>query len=570
MMNISGKKKIHLSQFKNYAWILAVVWTIFIIASLIWNVVHERQDALENALIQARISYEKDILYRRWNASHGGVYVPVTNETQPNPYLSHIPERDIKTPTGELLTLINPACMTRQVNELIKKETGISGHITSLKPIRPENAPDPWEARALESFEHGKTEISSIERIEGKDCFRLMRHFITEEACLKCHGAQGYKTGDIRGGISVSIPMEPLWAIMRGHIRTLMIAHGLLWLLGIGGIIFGAQKIGKSEQNYQNLFINVPIGLYRTSPKGEIIDVNPALLEILGYIDRTSLLGMNTADTYANPEDRIQWKTLMEREGGVHNYQKQLQRMDGKIIWVNENTQAIRDAEGRTLCYEGSFEDITERKLAEEALKESEAKYRALAEQIPAITYIADLDEASTTLYISPQILSILGVSQTEYMADSDYWRKHVHSDDYDRVRAEVALSHAQGQKFESEYRMLAKDGRIVWIRDEAMIMPNDTGKPLCLQGIMQDITQHKRMEEEREELIHGLQEALAKVKKLSGLLPICASCKKIRDDKGYWNQIESYIQEHSEADFSHGICPECARKLYPDLYKEK
>ncbi len=85
---------------------------------------------------------------------------------------------------------------------------------------------------------------------------------------------------------------------------------------------------------------------------------------------------------------------------------------------------------------------------------------------------------------------------------------------------------------------------------------------------LQNEIEERKRVESERERLIHGLQEALAEVKTLSGLLPICASCKKIRDDKGYWNQIESYISEHSEAEFSHGICPECAKKLYPEFYK--
>lgn len=84
--------------------------------------------------------------------------------------------------------------------------------------------------------------------------------------------------------------------------------------------------------------------------------------------------------------------------------------------------------------------------------------------------------------------------------------------------------------------------------------------------GIVRDISNRKRMEKEREELIQRLQDALSRVKKLSGLLPICASCKKIRDDKGYWNQIETYIRAHSEADFSHGICPECAKKLYPEI----
>ena len=84
------------------------------------------------------------------------------------------------------------------------------------------------------------------------------------------------------------------------------------------------------------------------------------------------------------------------------------------------------------------------------------------------------------------------------------------------------------------------------------------------------DITERKRAEEERERLIGELKEALAKVKTLSGLIPICASCKKIRDDRGYWNQIESYIHEHSDADFSHGICPDCMKKLYPDFCEDE
>jgi hypothetical protein len=84
----------------------------------------------------------------------------------------------------------------------------------------------------------------------------------------------------------------------------------------------------------------------------------------------------------------------------------------------------------------------------------------------------------------------------------------------------------------------------------------------------LRDITARKQLEAEREELIHTLQDALVRVKTLSGLLPICANCKKIRDDQGYWHQVEVYIHEHSEADFSHGICPECGMKLYPQLYE--
>ena len=84
-----------------------------------------------------------------------------------------------------------------------------------------------------------------------------------------------------------------------------------------------------------------------------------------------------------------------------------------------------------------------------------------------------------------------------------------------------------------------------------------------------EEIAARKRIEQEREELIARLREALAKIRTLRGLLPICVSCKKIRDDSGYWNQLESYLREHSEADFTHGLCPECAQRLYPDLYEK-
>ena len=95
----------------------------------------------------------------------------------------------------------------------------------------------------------------------------------------------------------------------------------------------------------------------------------------------------------------------------------------------------------------------------------------------------------------------------------------------------------------------------------------NIRGKDYILT-VVTDITDRRQAEKEKEQLIADLQSVLSQVKTLSGLLPICASCKKIRDDQGYWNQIESYIRAHSEAEFSHGICPECAKKLYPKFLK--
>lgn len=218
-MKDSEEFNIRSSRLVIFAWVLAVVWTLIITASLVWNVIQGRRNTLEAARIQARAAFEKDVIYRRWNAEYGGVYVLLTERTQPNPYLD-VPERDITTPLGRSLTLINPAYMTRQVHELAEEQYGVLGHITSLNPIRPDNAPDPWETEALRTFERGKTEYSSVEKIEGKEYMCLMRPLITEKGCLKCHAAQGYEEGDISGGISVSVPLEPLWAISRMHVLT--------------------------------------------------------------------------------------------------------------------------------------------------------------------------------------------------------------------------------------------------------------------------------------------------------------------------------------------------------------
>ena len=219
-----------------------MIWALGIFASLGWNIYQLRQSILRAAQTSAEISYNKDLIYRRWVSIQGGVYVPVSEMTPANPYLK-VPNRDIMTSNGLLLTLVNPAYMTRQVNELTMEMGDFQGHITSLNPIRPENRPDPWETDALKKFERGTKESVSIEMTSGKEYFRFMRPFVTEKACLKCHAIQGYKEGDIRGGISVSIPMEPLRAIERSRMVELTIAHGFLWMIGLVGIGAGTKRL---------------------------------------------------------------------------------------------------------------------------------------------------------------------------------------------------------------------------------------------------------------------------------------------------------------------------------------
>ena len=211
----------------------ALVWTAVVALSLLWDIAETEDTILELVKAEAQGNINKDMAYRRWAAGHGGVYVPITAETPPNPHLKHVDERDIVTPAGKELTLVNPAYMTRQVHEFNRGRYGVQGSLTSLKPIRPENAPDAWQRQALLALDRGAKQVASVTEIEGVRHLRLMRSMVTEERCLKCHEHQGYKVGDIRGGISVSVSMAGYEAIMGQHLFWEALGHGCMWLLGL-------------------------------------------------------------------------------------------------------------------------------------------------------------------------------------------------------------------------------------------------------------------------------------------------------------------------------------------------
>ena len=250
MDNTNRKKAKHPRLFL-YTLALSLTWTVFITSGLVWNISHEKGITIETARIQARIAYEKDVIYRRWNTIHGGVYVPVTDETQPNPFMSNIPHRDITSSSGRSLTLMNPDYMMRQVDELALEEYDVRGHITSLNPTRKENNPDPWETKALESFNEGETEVSEIQIIENQEYMRLIRPLITEEGCMQCHAKQVYEIGDIRGGLSVAIPMKPLHAIERKNIINSSLGLISIWLLGLCGIALGGRRLILSNRKHR-------------------------------------------------------------------------------------------------------------------------------------------------------------------------------------------------------------------------------------------------------------------------------------------------------------------------------
>jgi signal transduction histidine kinase len=214
---------------------LCAFWTLLLAGALANSWANLSKTTRDVAYHSARTALVKDMVYRRWNAAHGGVYVPANRDTPPNFFLE-APDREIPGPGGATLTLVNPAYMTRQVNELFQAKTDIRTKLTSLRPLNPANAPDAWELQALESLEQGAPEVSDLAQVKEQISFRLMLPFRVEESCLKCHARQGYQQGDLRGGIVVSIAMQPFLAAMYSQFRTSGLNLGALWLAGLGGL----------------------------------------------------------------------------------------------------------------------------------------------------------------------------------------------------------------------------------------------------------------------------------------------------------------------------------------------
>lgn len=217
------------------------IWTFVLAGSLAWSLQREERYALQTAAAFARANINKDISFRQWATSHGGVYVHSGIDTPPNPYLQH-PARDVQTTSGVKLTLMNPAYIMRELQHNFGDEYGTRSRITSLNPLNPINSADAWQVKALKSFVQGAKELQEVQNLNGVLYLRIMQPFIVESGCLTCHAGQGYQLGDVRGGIDSSVPLESYLAPGREHGSLLALSHGGIWVIGLLGLGFSYRR----------------------------------------------------------------------------------------------------------------------------------------------------------------------------------------------------------------------------------------------------------------------------------------------------------------------------------------
>ena len=222
--------------------IALLVWSFLIALASLINTQTNYDYADDLAEHEAVVSVKKDLAYRSWVSSHGGVYVPITKKTPPNPYLSHIKNRDVYTTAGQHLTLMNPAYTLSQMMKDYTKLYGTRGHITSRILMNPKNKPDAWEEKALEDVEVTRKPVSAMATINEEEYFRYLNPLVTKKSCLKCHAFQGYKVGDIRGGVSVSIPLKAYYKEALAHSLEDIAVILVIYILGLLIIFYGRKK----------------------------------------------------------------------------------------------------------------------------------------------------------------------------------------------------------------------------------------------------------------------------------------------------------------------------------------
>jgi PAS domain S-box-containing protein len=249
------------------------------------------------------------------------------------------------------------------------------------------------------------------------------------------------------------------------------------------------------------------VGIAVAGLDARIVQSNPMLQEMLGYTAR-ELAGMSICDfTHADDVDRT-LSLLDELAAGKrerYQLEKRYVRADASVFWGRVNTSLVRDGEGRPELIVATIEDVDARRHAEARLAEAETRYRTLVEQLPLVTYIDAIDDVSSNIYTSPQLEAVLGYSVEEWRADRELFVKLLHPDDRDRVLREIAEATAAGTSFASEYRLHARDGSVIWFRDESVTIRDEHGVPAFDQGYLLDITERKAAEEEREELVSAL-----------------------------------------------------------------
>jgi len=498
--------------------------------SLAWNLADIGEHRQELVTSRARFIFKMVESIRLWNARHGGVYAQVDANTPPNPHLT-VEERDIRTPSGRDLTLVNPAYMTRQLAGVVNDMTGVGIHLTSLRPINPGNKAAPWEAAALKHFEE---ERKSTEWSEfsvdggGQEQFRYIAPLVTMKACLQCHESQGYKLGDIRGGISITFPPGPLVSPIDGHYRNLVAIHLAILLLLITLTLFFLHHLRKqilalesakaeqehlveqrtAELKYESLQHQQALtrlkgfiessgeGIFVVDDCGRFTLCNPAALKLLGYPDEASLLGRSVHELLCAVSDKSEPASpcgdcaifrCYSTGAAQHREDAHFRCANGSTIPVEYRSQPLRN--NNTLMGAViTFADISDRLVREQQLR----KLSKALEYSPVAAVITD--QEGYIEYVNHRFVEASGYPAEELLGKTPRLLKsgYTPSATYTAMWSQLG----RGEPWHGELLNRKKSGELFWENTAIAPITDESGMVINYVAFKEDVTLRKEEEE--------------------------------------------------------------------------
>ncbi|MDO8453052.1 MAG: EAL domain-containing protein [Sulfurimonas sp.] len=360
-----------------YAFSTLILWSIINVFFAWWNVELEKKSTINDVTNIVRSNFDKDMAYRKWASSHGGVYVEPTEKTPPSPWMAHLEERDIVTTKGKKLTLMNPAYMLREMMQDYSDLYGLKGRIVGIVYLNKNNKADEWEANAIRSFDKGTKEIMEFTGSGDDEYLRLMKPMFMEQDCQKCHAHLGFANGSVRGGVSISLPMKTYRESESEFINSIILTYSIVWFLGTLAIIIVSinafRYLKRRDSDLEELVISSQVfnntldAIFITDATGKILRINSTFTDMTGFSEKEAI-GRNSkilkSERHTEEFYKNLWGAILKE--GHAQYEIWNRRKDGDIFVAIESITTIKDENDAVKYFIATLHDITARKNAEE------------------------------------------------------------------------------------------------------------------------------------------------------------------------------------------------------------
>jgi len=505
---------------------MLMVFSIFVIYTIIDNTKNNETFLKKMIINEAVSNYNSIIDTRKWNALHGGVYVKQSESVKPNKYLK---DNTVETKDGEILIKVNPAWMTRQISEIANKDHQNYFKLTSLNPINPKNAPDNFEKEALNYFEKNKEEPFYSKLKDDFTRFDFMGSLKVTELCLQCHSHQGYKIGDIRGGIRISIPTKEYYKTftkIEGKSHTLIALFTSLTIILILVFIKIFEKLNGSnleitknlkeikelEKDKEKLLLRYDRalegsrdGLWDWDLVNKKVFFSKNWKKMLGFEDDELANELKEWEKRVHPDDIDDAiKAIKNNQDGKTTYYKNIHRMqhkNGYYLWILDRGKTYYDDEGKAVRMVGFHSDITELKNLEIDLKNTKKElleFKFIIESAPVSIIITDIDGKMT--YVNPYICQLSAYSKEELIGENPSILKGDYSKENELKIKNMWDRITNKKTWGGIFKNKTKDNKDFWVTITVLPIINTRGETVNFLGIMKEITKEVFLEKELKE----------------------------------------------------------------------